>query len=302
MIKVNNSYSKQITMIFTLIVYTMSGRKQRNLIYILEWTYSRDSWLYQYLEIGQKVFLQRNCSFQNCFFTDDISYFENLLDFDVVLFNGVSLHGINNMNELPPIRSENQKYIFASFEPATLYPISEMFNGYFNITWSYKLVSDIVHPYLVVKNHLGEIIGPKTNMYWNNLEDFRKTDQQQIVQIKISNKKLAVAWIISNCTGANDAYRFGHSLINELSKYGHNVDIFGKCTNLDCPKSELTGCYEKIEEVLLEDYYFVLAFENFFVEDYVTEKVLFGLKNYAVPVVYGGANYTRYLIISKYHK
>lgn len=286
-------------MIFTLIVFTISRRKQSDLIYILEWTYSRDSWLYQYLEIGQEAFLQTNCSYKNCFFTDDISYFENLLDFDAVLFNGVGLNEINNMNELPPNRSEIQEYIFASFEPATFYPISEIFNGYFNITWSYKLVSDIVHPYLVVKNHLGEIIGPKANMHWNDFKDFRETNQRQIVETKIKNKKFAVAWVISNCTGTNVAYKFGRSLINELSKYGHKVDIFGKCSSMDCPKSELTACYDKVQEILLEDYYFVLAFENAFNEDYVTEKVLLGFKNFAVPVVYGGANYTRYYFLLK---
>lgn len=51
-------------------------------------------------------------------------------------------------------------------------------------------------------------------------------------------------------------------------------------------------CYALIES----DYYFYLAFENSFCEDYVTEKILTATQHYAVPVVYGGANYSRYVI------
>nr|XP_053607875.1 alpha-(1,3)-fucosyltransferase C-like isoform X2 [Plodia interpunctella] len=40
---------------------------------------------------------------------------------------------------------------------------------------------------------------------------------------------------------------------------------------------------------------FKQTFENSFSEDYVTEKLLIALKNNAIPVVYGGANYTRFM-------
>lgn len=293
--KLTRSCSKPFTMILTLTVLPICGQKQRDLIYILEWTYSRDSWMYHYLEIGQETFLKADCSYQNCFFTDDNNYFDSLLDFDVILFNVVGVHEIKNVNELPPNRTEIQEYIFASFEPATIYPVSDIFNGYFNITWTYKLISDIVHPYLIVKNDLGEIIGPKTDMHWRDLKDFKETDQTEIFQSKIKNKKFAAAWILSNCTGTNDAYKFGHKLINELAKYGHHVDVTGKCGSLQCTRNELTtDCYNKVEELVLEDYYFLFAFENVFNEDYVTDIMLYGLKNFAVPVVYGGANYTRF--------
>ncbi|XP_026326219.1 alpha-(1,3)-fucosyltransferase C-like isoform X2 [Hyposmocoma kahamanoa] len=38
-----------------------------------------------------------------------------------------------------------------------------------------------------------------------------------------------------------------------------------------------------------------MAYENSIIEDYVTEKVLYGYENFAVPIVYGGANYSRFL-------
>nr|XP_037877562.1 alpha-(1,3)-fucosyltransferase C-like [Bombyx mori] len=47
--------------------------------------------------------------------------------------------------------------------------------------------------------------------------------------------------------------------------------------------------------MIREKYYFYLSFENSFGEDYVTEKLLHALEFDAVPVVYGGANYTRFM-------
>ncbi|XP_063375065.1 alpha-(1,3)-fucosyltransferase C-like [Cydia amplana] len=52
---------------------------------------------------------------------------------------------------------------------------------------------------------------------------------------------------------------------------------------------------EECLKLIQEQYYFYLSFENSFSEDYVTEKLLTALENYAVPVVYGGANYTRFM-------
>ncbi|XP_053611989.1 alpha-(1,3)-fucosyltransferase C-like [Plodia interpunctella] len=42
-------------------------------------------------------------------------------------------------------------------------------------------------------------------------------------------------------------------------------------------------------------YYFYLSFENSIATDYVTENLLIALNNYAIPVVYGGADYSRFL-------
>lgn len=41
-------------------------------------------------------------------------------------------------------------------------------------------------------------------------------------------------------------------------------------------------------------YRFYAAFENTLCRDYVTEKFLFGMKSNMIPVVYGGANYTKF--------
>lgn len=266
------------------------------LIYILQWTFSisDEPWIYRGLQMDQEAFISRDCSFRNCFITPDRSYFDSVLDFDVLLFNAVHLRDGNYNYDLPLNRSEFQLYVFVGMEPSVIYPVPALFNDFFNITWTYKLASDIVHPYFTVKNYFGDIIGPKADIHWIN--DFAPTNNS-IVQ-KLRSKSIAAAWVASNWWAQSRLVFIGN-LTKELFRYGHRIDIYGSCGNLSCPKISternglLTNCYSKIES----DYYFYLAFENCISEDYVTEKVLHGLRHFAVPVVFGGANYSRYVLV-----
>lgn len=53
----------------------------------------------------------------------------------------------------------------------------------------------------------------------------------------------------------------------ELSKY-IQVDIYGTCGSLRCPRSQSQACFDMLDE----DYKFYLAFENSNCKDYITEK------------------------------
>lgn len=70
------------------------------------------------------------------------------------------------------------------------------------------------------------------------------------------------------------------------------VDVYGRCGPKKCPKDEPSKC-----NGLIKEYLFYMALENAISEDYVTEKVLLGYQNNAIPVVLGGADYDRYKII-----
>ncbi len=59
------------------------------------------------------------------------------------------------------------------------------------------------------------------------------------------------------------------------------VDIFGSCGNLSCPRSREATC----ETVLDEQYKFYLAFENSICLDYVTEKCFRRMQSRLVPIV-----------------
>lgn len=294
---IKSTCSKSILLV--LIVCTISARsheKLNELIYILQWTYAYEpDWSDLYLEKGQQAFTSRNCTFQNCFITSNRSFFENATDYDVVIINTLPyIRFPSQIIQLPPVRSEIQQYLLLGVEPASYNRAPDNLNGNINLTWTYKLNSDIIHPYFTVKNKAGEIIGPKIDMHWINLNDLPPVNNS-IIQ-KLKNKRLAAVWIGSNCYSKNRIV-YIIKLQKELrSKYGLQLDIFGKCGNVSaCTKNPtdrdglLTKCYDKIES----DYYFCLAFENSNSEDYVSEKVLHGLNHFSVPVVYGGADYTR---------
>lgn len=270
-------------------MFSQSGLtfKENGIIYVLLWTSSNDT-PFVYLKTGQQAFITRNCTFQNCYITDKVSYLGDVLDYDVILLNRYNMH---RYMKIPNKRTETQNYIFASEEPAGLHKIPREFNKWFNLTWTYKLDSDVVFPYIVIKNGLDEIIGPKREMNWIDLKDM--SDTSEYVRNKLRKKRYAAAWFLSNCE-PNDRLEFGRELQKELAKYGHRLDIYGNCGDKFCPTNgngneDMDECYALVESF----YYFYLAFENSFCKDYVTEKILTGLEHFSVPVVYGGANYTR---------
>lgn len=75
------------------------------------------------------------------------------------------------------------------------------------------------------------------------------------------------------------------------------VDVIGKCADnfklrTLCPKNGAD--FSKCNDRLMKEYKFYFAFENSLCEDYVTEKFFNNLKLPIIPVVYGGANYSRF--------
>ena len=56
--------------------------------------------------------------------------------------------------------------------------------------------------------------------------------------------------------------------VKELAKHVQ-VDVFGKCGNLECNKDFKEKCYD----MLSSDYKFYLAFENSNCDSYITEKL-----------------------------
>lgn len=274
-----------VVMFILFIIFHVSGNNQKKtgLIYILEWTPPIVE-PFNFLEQEQNAFIIRNCIFQNCFLTSNHNYFSDVLDFDAIIFNAVHMY---YEMALPSKRSKSQKYIMVAMEPAGYFPIPVTYDGFFNLTWTYKLDSDVPFPYILVKNHRNDEIGPKTDMHWMNISQMNETNVY--VKNKLQNKETAAAWIASNCETI-DRLDFVHELQKELANYGHRIDVYGSCGDYNCPRQEgMDECFARIES----EYYFYLAFENSFGRDYVSEKLLHALEHYAVPVVLGGANYSR---------
>lgn len=272
-------------MIFYLILSVSGNKKNASMIYMLMWTYP-DVEPFTLLEMGQQYFVNKKCRFQNCFFTNDRTYFKNVLDFEVILYDSTNIRETTK----PPVRSESQKYVFLSYEPPSICPIPPHFEGFFNLTWTYRLDSDVTLKYIVVRNKKGEIVAPKKNMVW--MDETKMKPTSKYIKRKLQNKKKPAAWFVSNCFVASQRQGYVENLKNEMNtKYNLTIDVLGRCSYMQCPKDSVDECYALLES----EYYFYLAFENSLCEDYVTEKVLTALEHFAVPVVYGGANYTRYV-------
>ncbi|XP_050346009.1 alpha-(1,3)-fucosyltransferase C-like [Nymphalis io] len=286
-----NNVEIMIENIENIQIVTESDNKL-NLKYILQWT-SPKNVPFVYMGEGRQGFIDRNCSFTNCFVTANELYLGDYTKFDVIAFAGPEVRFMTKLgffDRLPKKRSPHQKYVFASIESAENYPVcSDIFNGFFNWTWTYRLDSEAKWGYIVIRDSTNKIVGPKTNMQWMKLEHMDPVSED--LKIILRNKTKAAAWFISNCYSRSGREIFVQRLQKRLAKYDLEIDIYGECGSMECPRDKDDECNKLIEK----DYYFYLSFENSFAEDYVTEKLLHPLKNNAVPIVYGGANYTRFM-------
>lgn len=274
-----------IVIVFSAFCYTTSREKKPGIIYILEWT-TRYKEPFSYMQMKRGAFTTRKCRYQNCYLTDDVGYFADITNFDVILFNMANMLPRTDMT-LPESRSDDQIYVFVSTESASNYPVGSDYNMFYNWTMTYKLNSDVPFPYVAVWNKNGEVIGPAANITWVKR---RKSTSKYIID-KLRHKRIAAAWFASSCGSNNQRMEFVTKLRNAMAPYGLRLDIYGTCGNKICPRQRIEECYGLLET----NYYFYLAFENSFSEDYVTEKFLTAAEHFTVPVLYGGANYSRYL-------
>jgi hypothetical protein len=269
---------------------TVTNQKvpEKPLKYILQWTAPQNV-PFVYMGQGQEGFKSRNCPHTNCIVTANRDFLEDVTKFDVIAFSGPEVIRIPNAY-LPRHRSPKQKYVFASIESSHYYPVcSNRFDGFFNWTWTFRLDSEVRWGYMLIKDSNNNTIGPNKIMHWMDLKEMDPVSKD--FKEKLGSKKRAVAWFVSNCFDKSGRLRFAMDLKIELKKYGLQLDIYGKCGTMSCPRDKQDECDKTLDKY----YYFYLSFENSFSEDYVTEKLLHAVRNNIVPIVYGGANYTRYV-------
>ncbi|CAG4954951.1 unnamed protein product [Colias eurytheme] len=257
--------------------------------YILLWS-DPEHCPFNYLGEGRATFKERNCSWTNCYVTSDRNHLGDYTEFEAVAFNGPDLPDLRTRNDLPKRRSPRQKYVYVNIESAANYPIcTKSWDFYFNWTWTYRLDSDLVWKYFVIRNSSDHVIGPSASVAWTREADTEDIDEA--LKEKLKSKKKAAAWFVSNC----DTQSLREDVVKQIREYTRAfnlvVDIYGECGELSCPKPTMRECLKILEK----NYYFYFAFENSLSDDYVTEKVLHALNHNTVPVVYGGADYKRFL-------
>jgi alpha-1,3-fucosyltransferase len=103
--------------------------------------------------------------------------------------------------------------------------------------------------------------------------------------MKIVLKKTRTAmYAASNCRPLSQR----QLIVNSLMKFV-DVDLYGRCGNRSC-ELQTKDCID-----IEKNYRFYLSFENTLCKDYVSEKVFKLLTQVVIPVVYNGANMTRFL-------
>ena len=205
------------------------------------------------------------CRQRGCKITYNRSDF---LKSDAVLFHGRDLPSVTHMKNILRIKPPKQRWIYFMHEsPQFSYFDAPSYNGFFNWTMTYRRDSDFFVPY----------------RFYTRLEPDEIAMSTKFINYAEGKDKVAV-FLVSHCGELRD------KLVRKLMKY-INVDIFGSCSKYfnqteTCPKSSLE-CSLKLQR-----YKFLLAFENSFCNDYITEKYWYiSLDHSVIPVVMGGASY-----------
>ncbi|CAG9820874.1 unnamed protein product [Phaedon cochleariae] len=232
--------------------------RQPKMKYILYWTEMFHQADFN-LGLGSEIF--EKCSVSNCFATNNKTLLP-VADFDALLFHGVEYN--SDVHGKPENRSAHQIYVYSNQEAPTNTPVFERLDNFYNWTMTYRSDSEIIRPYGFFEHKNTDYILP-------SIEEIR-------------NRSRKIAWLVSNC----DTQSLRNRLYENINKY-MDVDVYGNCGNLTCPKEDKDKCYDFLEK----HYKFYLSFENAYCRDYATEKVFNVLQKNLVPIVYGWADYDK---------
>lgn len=231
--------------------------------------------------VGSQPFVSHKCAVKDCFITRDRT--ERPVDqFDAIIFHGPE-YDPSHPDNTPKSRLQHQRYVYFSMESPLNRPANAKFDGFFNWTMTYRADSDILTPYFEFYDADGRRASFLDDPPWKNqtnaLQSSRNTSIYQ-------SKKKPIAWFASNCHSKNNRQELVKNLQKILS-----VDVYGGCGPFKCPRNDERVCYD----MLREDYFFYLSFENSNCRDYITEKLTNAMLNDVIPVVYGGADFPRIL-------
>ncbi|GAV08982.1 hypothetical protein RvY_18594 [Ramazzottius varieornatus] len=204
----------------------------------------------------------RSCPVNNCVITSNRSM---LNQSSAVIFHVRDMQ----WEKLPAYRDPQQYYVFHLLESPrhTEMSLASLAPGFFNLTFTYRLDSDIV-----------------ADTYFQNYKPPMWADWSSFEETLRVKTKLAVAFV-SNCITPSRR----NLVLEELREY-IAIDVYGRCGPLKCKPTSLRK--EAACDRLVSTYKFYLAFENSVCRDYVTEKVHRAYAQDTVPVILGGANYT----------
>ena len=188
------------------------------------------------------------------------------------------------------MRSPKQFYVFFTLEaaghrqgglPNQIEELNKI-PGFFNLTMTYRLDSDVPAPY-------GQFEGlGKQPPSGRQLEEYIKKfgqDNKKLAHKKSGREGVSIAQYVSNCWTA-----VGRENLVDMIDFITPVDIYGNCGDFYCSQNDEDDCLN----LLSEKYKFYLSFENAICMDYITEKFFMVLNQNVIPVVFTGANMSRF--------
>ncbi|KAJ8040926.1 Glycoprotein 3-alpha-L-fucosyltransferase A [Holothuria leucospilota] len=193
--------------------------------------------------------------------------YTNLTNMDAVYFIQLA-HSPLQWRDMLRKRSFGQLWVFNSFESPlnTQHLKLNYLRKSFNWTLTYRTDSTFPSPYGRYRRF--DKIGRES------LAERAIIDTVNWVEGRHAGAK--VMWMASNCRATGWPRT---KFVSELQKY-IDIDIYGKCGKLSCPKGN--DCGDTIRK-----YKFYLAFENSECTDYITEKFWEPLYFGSIPIVYG---------------
>ncbi|XP_076440922.1 alpha-(1,3)-fucosyltransferase C-like [Babylonia areolata] len=270
---------------------------------------------------GSAEWLTHPATFQTCVVKDCRVTAERgeLREADAVLVN---VRGISSPSDLPLVHPPHQVWVVHGSEPPYYINIHlASFNNVFNWTSWYRTDADIFSPY----GHFGprgsvRDVKPDGNLNASSSSSSslsssspRKAPTAGVFQANYIHEDLSssqsprpeedagdaedpfglhdllVFWAASSCINYAQRYKLVSALQELLP-----VDTYGHCGTKTCQRNGL-AC-----EKTLKRYKFVLAFENGYCRDYVTEKYWNALSRNQIPIVSGGADYSQITIPGSY--
>ena len=250
-----------------------NARQEKPYFRILPLTryYERQTWLAS----GSGLFSQ--CSYSNCRIVNNHALVNAC---DAVLVHIPSVRMITSLERAQSAPWQTWIAVNRQAPPITGWAANQ-FTDVFNATMTYARDATIPFPYGRVVNQ--ERVTVTSSATSDNFV-LKKTKQ--------------IAWFASNCNTISKRELY----VNELRKYAP-VDIYGKCGTLECPRHSASSHADgrhPCHEMLHVHYKFYLSFENSLCRDYVTEKLFRILTLNVVPIVLGGADYSRLLPPNSY--
>lgn len=218
------------------------------------------------------TFDKNQCPVQNCEFTRDLRFKKYA---DLVLLNMELDEGDKGI--LPEYtRPDYQRWVFSVYESPIHTKDYSKFNGYFNLTATYREDSDFDGFYELAH---GMVWKPNPN--FDPERDFA------------SEKKRLAAGLISNCKDKSGRMEY----IRELQRHVGGIDVLGRCGKEVAKRKGQGEIVDPTKDALANEYMFYLAFENSMCDRYATEKFFDILRSDVVPIVLGGGDYERFVSV-----